>query len=145
MSVLVNKPLKLEDLDPCYENNDDGYKSRQNLLLKHNAFFYQTIMNTIAAKNKADYPPTGPTSDNDLEFQNEKLQILLYAILEKKNSPTGKKLKYPLSQYGVGQATINGAKSLVSKAMGVGRTFSRITGKQSPQPQQGGKKKYRFI
>ena len=43
MSVLVNKPLKLEDLSPCYENSNYGYKSRQNLLLKHNAFFIRQL------------------------------------------------------------------------------------------------------
>ena len=97
-------------------------------------------MNTIATKNKADFPPAGPTSTDNLEFQNEKLKILLYAILEKKNSPTGKNMNYPLSQYGVGQATINGVKSLTSKAMGLGRTFSRLTGKKSPSQHTGGKK-----
>jgi hypothetical protein len=132
------KPLKLEDLQIYYNQDEQGYNARQKLLLKHNALFYQTIMNTIAAKNKADFPLSGPTSENNLEFQNEKLKILLYAIIEKKTSPSGHELKYPLSQFGVGQAALSGARTVASKIMGVGRamTGKRQSNKKSHESNQ---------
>jgi hypothetical protein len=138
MSNSNKKPLKLEDLQIYYNQDEEGYNARQKLLLKHNALFYQTIMNTIAAKNKADFPPSGPTSENNLEFQNEKLKILLYAIIEKKTSPSGHELKYPLSQFGVGQAALSGARTVASKIMGVGRamTGKRQSNKKSQESNQ---------
>lgn len=136
MSNLNKKPLKLEDLEICYKPGEIGYNARQKLMLKHNAIFYQTIMNTIAAKNKLDFPPFGPTSEGNLQFQNEKLKILLYALLEKRTSPDGIELKYPLAQFGLGQAAFSGARTVASKTAGLMRGVGSLFSKSPQQAQQ---------
>jgi hypothetical protein len=118
-SPITKKPLTIEDLDKI-----QTYEDRQNLLMMHNAVFYQTIMNTIAAKNKLDFPPTGPIYDSSKSFQNKKIQLLLQAILEKNTSPSGLYTKYPLGNIGLLQSSISGARTIASKGMGIGRYFS---------------------
>lgn len=116
---ITKKPLTIEDL-----NQIQTYEDRQNLLMMHNAVFYQTIMNTIAAKNKLDFPPTGPIYESSKNFQNKKIQLLLQAILEKTTSPAGLYTKYPLGNIGLLQASLSGARTIASKGMGIGRYFS---------------------
>lgn len=118
-SPFTKKPLTIEDLDQI-----QTYEDRQNLLMMHNSIFYQTIMNTIAAKNKLDFPPTGPIYEKSKIFQNKKIQLLLQAILEKNTSPSGLPTKYPLGNIGLLQSGISGARTIASKGMGIGRYFS---------------------
>jgi hypothetical protein len=92
--------------------------------MMHNAVFYQTIMNTIAAKNKVDFPPTGPMYESSKNFQNKKIQLLLQAILEKNTSTSGLPTKYPLGNIGLLQSSISGARTIASKGMDIGRYFS---------------------
>lgn len=136
MSNLNKKPLTLQDLEIYFKQDEIGYNARQKLLLKHNAVFYQTIMNTIASKNKVDFPPFGPTSENNLQFQNEKLKILLYAVIEKRTSPDGLELKYPLAQFGVGQAAVSGVRTVASKTAGLMRGVGSLFSKSPQQIQQ---------
>jgi hypothetical protein len=126
LTPTIKKPITIDDL-----NNIKSYEDRQNLLLMHNSVFYQTLLNTIAFKNKADFPPAGPRNPNDIQFQDKKIKLLLQAIFEKNTSATGKPMEYPLGSLGVFQASVQGARTLASKAMGFGRL---LTGKK------GGKK-----
>lgn len=119
LTPTTKKPLTIADLD-----NIKSYKDRQNLLLMHNSVFYQTILNTIAFKNKADFPPTGPTSKDNIIFQDKKIKLLLQAIVEKETSATGIPMDNPLGSLGVLQAGVQGARTLASKAMGFGRLFT---------------------
>jgi hypothetical protein len=120
---ITKKPITLADLD-----NIKSYEDRQNLLLMHNSIFYQTLLNTIALKNKADFPPVGPTSNNNIAFQDKKIKLLLQAIIEKNTSTTGKLMEYPLGSLGVYQASIQGARTIASKGMGFGRLFTSKKG-----------------
>ena len=71
-------------------------------LLAQNAAFKQVIVMNIAAKNKTDYPPAGPTSPDKKAFQNQKIKYLLQAIGESGD----------LSSLGVSQSTMAGFNTL---------------------------------
>ena len=71
-------------------------------LLAQNAAFKQVIVMNIAAKNKLDYPPAGPTSPDKKAFQNQKIKYLLQAIGESGD----------LSSVGVAQSTMAGFNTL---------------------------------
>ena len=117
------KPNNIEDLKKF-----NSPKGREVLLLKHNSVFYQTILNTIAAKNKLDFPPLGPTSDESKEFQNEKIKYLLQAIMDKETSPIGDKVNYPLASTGIFQVSVQGARTLGSKGKAFGRSLKGLLG-----------------
>jgi hypothetical protein len=123
LTPTTKKPITIADLD-----NIKSYEDRQNLLLMHNSVFYQTLLNTIALKNKVDFPPTGPRNPNDIQFQDKKIKLLLQAIFEKNTSATGKPMEYPLGSLGVFQAGVQGARTLASKVYGVGRLFTSKKG-----------------
>lgn len=107
------------------------------LLLKHNAVFYQTILNAIAAKNKADFFPLGPRTDESKKFQNEKIKFLLEAIINKKTLPSGAKVDYPLASISIFQASLQGARTVGSKVIGTARA---LMGKNTNSRYGGGKK-----
>lgn len=117
------KPLTQNNL-----NKINSYDARQNLLLKHNFVFYGTIMAAIAAKNKLDFPPFGPKSESNRKFQNEKIKLLLQAIIEKTTSGTGYKTPYPLAEVGAYQGVAIAGRAAASKVMGTGRWFSGTGG-----------------
>ena len=73
--------------------------------------FYQTILNTIAFKNKSGFPFTyGLLLSNHLAFQDLKIKLLLKAaILERKTSPIRNNiLEYPLGSIDLLQITFKG-------------------------------------
>ena len=127
------KPLTQTNL-----NRINSYDARQNLLLKHNFVFYGTIMAAIAAKNKLDFPPFGPRSDADKKFQNDKIKLLLQAIIEKTTSGTGYKTDYPLAEVGAVQGVAIASRAAASKVMGAQRFMS---GWWSGEKKKGGSKK----
>ena len=72
-------------------------------LLEQNALFSQSITMAIAAKNKADYPPLGPTNPYKKSFQTIKIDALLKAYTENnKNS----------GSTGVGQSAMAGFNTI---------------------------------
>ena len=113
-NVLVNRPKTIDDLNAKCAT-EEGKQS----LLTQNLVFYNTIMGAIAAKNKLDYPPTGPVGEYNLKFQNAKLKCLLEAIASKNTSAFGLSTPYPLSSHGLTQQSALNARALTSKTLGI--------------------------
>ena len=70
-----NRPQNISDLN----NKCSSPEGRQSFL-DQNLAFYATIMTAVAVKNKLDYPPAGPVSPGNLQFQNEKLVKMFNSI-----------------------------------------------------------------
>ena len=88
------------DLQSLNQLSND--KSGRQQLLAQNAAFKQAITMAIAAKNKADYPPGGPTSPDKKAFQDKKLKLLLQSIGESGD----------LSSIGMMQSAMSGFNTL---------------------------------
>ncbi len=94
---LTGTPSDLQSLNQL--SND---KSGRQQLLAQNAAFKQAITTAIAAKNKLDYPPAGPTNPDKKKFQDKKIKLLLQSIGESGD----------LSSIGMMQSAMSGFNTL---------------------------------
>jgi hypothetical protein len=90
--------------------------------LHENFAFFTSIMAVVATKNKLDYAPFGPNSEESKEIQDYKLRALFKAISELDTTAFGVEKNdhgWPLGGHGVAQQS-----ALVSRT--VGSKISRI-------------------
>ena len=109
------------------ENKDDykifeqyriQYKDQLNeALINQNAAFIQAVRMAVAAKNKSDYPPLGPTDPNKQAFQAMKIKQLMYAIQDTYSNDYAKQ--------GLWQSGMAGLNTLGTWAGNTGRGTSR--------------------
>jgi hypothetical protein len=109
-----------------YKSDDPRVVANRQKLLNQNRGFYTWIMLNVAAKNKLDYPPFGPSDPNKKAFQDYKLKCLFKAISEKSTSETGALVDSPLGSHGVGQQYVAAARGLGSQFANMGRGIARI-------------------
>jgi len=120
----------VEDLEKLqafanYKSDDPRVVANRQKLLNQNRGFYTWIMLNVAAKNKLDYPPFGPTDPTKKAFQDYKLKCLFKAILEKSTSETGALVDFPLGSHGIGQQYVAAARGLGSQFANMGRGIAR--------------------
>jgi hypothetical protein len=63
-------------------------------LLGRNKKFVDAIMTIIRTKNSVDYPPNGPSMEEQLNYQKYKLTALIDAILEERNPATNAPINF---------------------------------------------------
>jgi hypothetical protein len=107
---------ELEILVNTCEGGEPVNKEARQKLMQDNLIFAAVIFAAIGSKNKLDFPPAGPRSDDKIAYQDKRIRLILQAISEYDKDAQGTSdLANTLGKWGVAQQAIMNTRTLASK------------------------------
>ena len=111
-----NFTKELEILVNTCEGGEPVNKEARQKLMQDNLIFAALIFAAIGSKNKLDFPPAGPRSDDKIAYQDKRIRLILQAISEYDKDAQGTSdLANTLGKWGVAQQAIMNTRTLASK------------------------------
>ena len=93
-------------------------------LLEENLAFVATITGAIAIKNKLDFPPAGPFTDDKVKYQDARIRYILQGISEYNMNEIKHRKRYILGSWGAAHQTAMNANALASKSLRTGKALA---------------------
>lgn len=107
---------ELEILVKACDGKEPENKEARQKLMQDNLYFVAVLFAAIGSKNKLDFPPAGPRSDDKIAYQDKRIRLILQAISEYDQNAQGTSpLEYTLGRWGLAQQLIMNARTLASK------------------------------
>jgi hypothetical protein len=107
---------ELEILVNTCEGEEPHHKEARQKLMQDNLIFTALVFAAIGSKNKLDFPPAGPRSDDKIAYQDKRIRLILQAISEYDKDAQGTSpLENTLGKWGVVQQAIMNTRTLASK------------------------------
>ena len=92
-------------------------------LLEENLAFVATITGAIAIKNKVDFPPAGPFTDDKVKYQDARIRYILQGISEYNMNETKHGKRYILGAWGAAHQTAMNVNAVASKSLRTGKAL----------------------
>uniref|UniRef100_A0A6C0H2C3 Uncharacterized protein n=1 Tax=viral metagenome TaxID=1070528 RepID=A0A6C0H2C3_9ZZZZ len=93
-------------------------------LLEENLAFVATITAAIAIKNKLDFPPAGPFTDDKVKYQDARIRYILQGISEYNMNEINDRKRYILGAWGAAHQTAMNVNALASKSLRTGKALA---------------------
>ena len=106
-------------------NNQCNTPEGRRDLLNENLAFVATITGAIAMKNKLDFPPLGPSTEDKIKYQDARIRYILQGISEYniKMDETKLRERYILGAWGAAQQSAMNVNALASKSLRTGKAL----------------------
>ena len=119
---------ELEILVNTCEGNEPANKEARQKLMQDNLIFAAWVFAVIGSKNKLDFPPAGPRSDDKIAYQDKRIRLILQAISEYDKDAQGTSdLENTLGKWGVAQQAIMNTRTLASKGKRTGQAVANTS------------------
>lgn len=93
-------------------------------LLEENLAFVATITGAIAIKNKLDFPPAGPFTNDKIKYQDARIRYILQGVSEYNMNEINDRKRHILGAWGAAHQTAMNVNALASKSLRTGKALT---------------------